>query len=203
MSTPVQAVLFDIGGVVVELNDMVSYLSDAGIGDPHDFHARWLHCPAVRAYESGTCDTDAFADGVVRDLGLDMSPRQFLEAFAAWPKGVFPGIKELIRETRTRAIVGCLSNTNGLHWPAFSPELEPDDMFDHQILSFEVGLMKPDAEIYEHAIERVGQPADAILFLDDNPINVDAARAAGLRSEQVYGTDQARDALSRHGIVAA
>ncbi|MEQ8665741.1 MAG: HAD family phosphatase [Rhodospirillales bacterium] len=202
MNAPVRAVLFDIGGVVVELNDMVGYLKDHGIGDPADFHARWLHCPTVRLYESGGCDTDSFADGVIRDLELDMSPAGFLDAFARWPKGLFPGIKDLIRETRANAVVGCLSNTNSLHWPAFSPELEPDDIFDHQILSFEIGLMKPDAEIYQHAVERLDLPAESILFLDDNPLNVEAARDVGLHAQQVYGTEQARAALVRFDIVA-
>lgn len=201
MSAAVRAVLFDIGGVVVELNDMVDYLRDHGIGDPADFHARWLHCPTVRLFESGGCDTGDFAAGVIRDLELDMTPTQFLDAFARWPRGLFPGIKELIRETRARAVVGCLSNTNDLHWPAFSPELEPDDIFDHQILSFEVGLMKPDTEIYEHAVERLDLPAETILFLDDNPLNVEAARAAGLHAERVYGTDEARAALAAFDVV--
>lgn len=196
----VDAVLFDIGGVVVEVNDMVAYLKDHGVGDTADFHARWLHCPAVRLYEGGGCDQQAFANGVVRDLGLDMPPGVFLDYFERWPRGLFPGVKDLIRETRRHVTVGCLSNTNDLHWPRFADELEADTLFDHRILSFEIGLLKPDAEIYEYAAERLELAPRAILFLDDNPLNVDAARRAGFRAEHVVGPEQARAAIAGHGV---
>ncbi len=48
--------------------------------------------------------------------------------------------------------------------------------------SYELGFIKPEAPIYQHAIEGLGvEPAEA-LFLDDRPENVEGARAAGIHA---------------------
>jgi len=202
-AAPVEVVLFDLGGVVVEVNDLAAVLRHAGVTDHETFIHTWLHCPAVREFESGRCDENAFAEGVVRHQKLDMDPADFLAAFRAWPKGMFPGIKALIAEVRERVSVGCLSNTNPIHWPDFAVELEDGRIFDHPILSYEIGMMKPDREIFDYAAERVGVAPGCILFLDDHPTNVAGARDAGFRAECVAGPDQARAALVRHGVLAA
>jgi HAD superfamily hydrolase (TIGR01509 family) len=74
------------------------------------------------------------------------------------------------------------------------------DLFDHRFLSHELGLVKPDREIFEHVLARLGCPADRVLFLDDNLINVEGARAAGLHAERARGLAEVRSALARHGL---
>ena len=57
------------------------------------------------------------------------------------------------------------------------------DHFDQVTFSYELGVIKPEAAIYRHAIEGLGvEPAEA-LFLDDRPENVEGARAAGIHAE--------------------
>lgn len=62
-----------------------------------------------------------------------------------------------------------------------------------------VGMVKPDRAIYDHHARTYALDAAATLFLDDSAANVDAARAAGWRAEQVTEPDL-RPLLSRHGI---
>ena len=62
-----------------------------------------------------------------------------------------------------------------------------------------MGLVKPDREAFEFAIEGLDCSADSILFLDDNVINVEAARAAGLRAEVTRGPGEARTVLAAYG----
>ena len=55
--------------------------------------------------------------------------------------------------------------------------------FDHVTFSYELGVVKPQAEIYRHTMGGLGmEPGDA-LFLDDKAENVEGARAVGLRAE--------------------
>lgn len=56
--------------------------------------------------------------------------------------------------------------------------------FDHKTFSCEVGAAKPDAAIYLHCLENLNLPPDEVLFLDDRAPNVEAARKAGMHSEQ-------------------
>lgn len=54
------------------------------------------------------------------------------------------------------------------------------DIFDHLVISAEVGLMKPDPRIYHLALEEIGAQAEESVFIDDMPVNVEAARAVGM-----------------------
>ena len=54
--------------------------------------------------------------GVVSDLALAISPAEFLERFRWWPEGLFDGAVELVNTVRAQVRVGCLSNTNAVHW---------------------------------------------------------------------------------------
>ena len=55
-----------------------------------------------------------------------------------------------------------------------------DEMFDAVVISGEVGMRKPEREIFELALDRIGLPAAECVFVDDVPHNVEAAAEAGL-----------------------
>jgi putative hydrolase of the HAD superfamily len=54
--------------------------------------------------------------------------------------------------------------------------------FPVRIFSCDVGFAKPDAEIYALLLSRLGAAGDRVLFIDDNRVNIDGARRAGLRT---------------------
>jgi 2-haloacid dehalogenase len=68
------------------------------------------------------------------------------------------------------------------------------------VLSYEVGLLKPDPRIYEQALQRFGLRAERAVFIDDIPTNVDGARAAGLHGIHYQNPDQVRLELTKLGI---
>ncbi|MDP9112606.1 MAG: HAD family phosphatase [Acidobacteriota bacterium] len=71
------------------------------------------------------------------------------------------------------------------------------DHFDQVTFSYELGVIKPEAPIYLHALEGLGvAPAEA-LFLDDRPENVEGARAVGICAEVFNSWEEflARDCL--------
>ena len=80
-----------------------------------------------------------------------------------------------------------------------------DELFPVVVDSSEVGLRKPDPQIYELTCERAGYTPTTSVFLDDNPDNVAAARALGIETVHV-GRDpmvtisQLRGILDRRGV---
>lgn len=196
----IEIVLFDLGGVLIELASIQSMGRFFGDSPEEDVWRRWLACPWVRRFERGHCSADDFARGMVETWSMATSPEVFLEAFIRWPQGLMPGASELARAARSRVTIGCLSNTNVLHAERHASEEAVYDLFDHRFLSHEIGLVKPDREVYEHVLAELGCPAASVLFLDDNQINVDGARAAGLRAERARGLGEARAVLAGHGI---
>ncbi len=199
VDTGISIVLFDMGGVLVELGSLPELLG-SGM-DAERFWSCWLSSPAVRRFERGDCSIGEFADGVVDDLDLDITADVFVANFARFPRGLFPGAAELVAEVSARVEVGVLSNTNQLHW-----ESQPDaeilqSMPARPYLSYRLGEVKPDEALYRLVLDDLARPAGEVLFLDDNQINVDGARRVGMAAETVKGPAQARNVLYRYGVL--
>jgi putative hydrolase of the HAD superfamily len=173
----------------------------AGITDEDEVWRRWLECRWVRAFERGDCTPEDFAAGMVEDWGLAQAAEEFLASFRGWVRGPYPGAIELVDEVQARVPIGLLSNTNALHWAVHGHALSFLDRFDHRFLSFELGLLKPDRDLFDHIAELVPVERGRVLFLDDNLINVEGARAAGFRAERVLGPEGARTALVAAGVI--
>lgn len=196
----VTAVVFDMGGVLIELGPVSEILGADTSLSPDDFWPAWLKSESVRAFESGRLEPDAFAESIIAEIGLSMTPAELLASFAAWPKGLFEGAAALAADVRQVAETALLSNTNRLHWETQVDAAETQGLFDRQYLSYAIGLVKPDAAIFQYIVEDLERPASEILFLDDNQINVDGARAVGLLAERTLGPSEARAAVMRHGL---
>ena len=198
----VDLVLFDLGGVLIELGGVASLQEMAAMVSEEEVWHRWLASPWVRRFERGDCSASEFSVGVVAEWGIAISPQQFLEIFRHWPIGPFAGAPELIAEVRRSVPIGCLSNTNTLHWDYQSAQWPMLGTFDFRFLSFELGLVKPDEEMFRTVADRLPVSPDRVLYLDDVALNSDAARSFGFRSEQVRGIDEVRQALAEFGLIA-
>jgi putative hydrolase of the HAD superfamily len=87
--------------------------------------------------------------------------------------------------------LGILTN-NVREWEArWRAKLPIDEVFEDVVDSAFVGMRKPEPEIYELALTRLGVSADACAFVDDTEVNVDAARALGLHAVHFRDTAQA------------
>jgi len=74
-------------------------------------------------------------------------------------------------------------------------------LFDHHFVSHLTGRIKPDAEAFEHVVESLDCKPAQVLFLDDNLLNIDAAKDIGMRAIHVRGLDETQRALTNFGII--
>lgn len=200
---PFDVVLFDLGGVLIDFGGVAPMKALAGIESDDELWSRWLTCRWVRSFERGGCSADDFAAGVVGDWGLSVQPATFLDAFQSWPGGPLPGADELLEQVQQTVPAGCLSNTNALHWEHNFARWPILDAFDFRFLSFELGFVKPDRDLFDRVAQLLPTPPNRVLFLDDNAINVDGGTAAGFAAVKVQGVDEARDALVAAGVLNA
>lgn len=202
-SDAIDIVLFDLGGVLIELGGVVPMMELAGIHSEDELWQRWLSCRWVRTFERGGCSADDFAAGVISDWALSVEPDAFLDAFRNWPIGPLPGAETLVRQVGRTVPVGCLSNTNTLHWEDHFEHWPIVDAFDFRFLSFELGVVKPDRDLFDRVAELLPVPPSRVLFLDDNLINVAGAVTAGFVARHVRGIDETREALVAAGVIDA
>lgn len=189
------AILFDLGGVLMNFGGLQRLAELSGEENGPALRSKWVTSKWVQAFERGKCDADAFGEGVVRDWGLDLTPAEFVDDFARWSAGPFEGSVELVRSLHGTIRMGCLSNTNPVHWQRHLDRWGIVDYFDWTFVSHELRMMKPDPEMFHHVIRTIGTTADRLLFLDDCNSHVQAARKLGIRAEQTRGVSEVRDAL--------
>lgn len=131
MPKQIRVLLFDLGGVLIELNDLSTLLQLNDSEMPvNKLWSDWLSSPAARAFEMG--------------------------------------------------IVG---------------------LFDQHFASHLTGKLKPDRESFEHVLQSLNCDPPSILFLDDNEMNVKAARSVGIIAYRTQGAQEAEKILEKMGIL--
>jgi len=195
-----ECLLFDLGGVLVHWDGVEPLIAlTGGRLDREQARLFWLNSEWIRPLETGQCSPEEFARGAVRELNIELSPGEFLEAFRSWDRGPLPGSADLLQALRPQFTLACLSNNNELHWRQ-RPLRELVRWFHHCYASFEIGLMKPDPAAYQYVISALSLPPDSILFFDDNPECVTAALAVGMRAIVAKGPAMVREKLDDLGV---
>src|SRR5215831_10789358 len=90
-SDNIRVVLFDVGGVLVELSGLA--LLQSWLGNrmtEEQMYTFWLTSPVVRAFETGRMEPEAFGEKLVAELNLPVNGEEFLRAFCSWMHGLFP-----------------------------------------------------------------------------------------------------------------
>jgi putative hydrolase of the HAD superfamily len=194
--------LFDAGGVLVQLSGidiMLGWLGNTMTAD--DMWRLWLQSDVVRKFETGRIDAGEFALGVTAEFGLAIEPQRFLESFTHWPIGLYPGTLEMLARIPATYQRAVLSNSNALHWPRMLDEMRLGAVFDNHFASHLTGRIKPDSDAFEHVVDSLGCPPAQVLFLDDNLLNVEAARRIGMHAQRARGPAEAQSVLSHFGII--
>lgn len=199
MSYP-SLLLFDLGGVLIQsaVFDSLNRL----LPEPLDNAAikeRWLFSPAVRRFELGEISPEEFAESIIAEWGLRISPQAFLEEFITWPRDFFPGARETIRDLRKSYRVACLTNSNVLHWERFDGFQED---FDVRMSSHLLGAIKPDRDIFMLALDHCDVKPTEIYFFDDSPANVHSAQNLGITAFHVDGFQSLQNVLRVEGLLS-
>jgi len=88
--------------------------------------------------------------------------------------------------------VGLLSNVGSNRINDFFQSSEQSELFDDMVLSFDVGMIKPEIMIYELAAKRFGVEMNECIMIDDISLNVEAANNAGMHGLLYVSVEQAR-----------
>jgi putative hydrolase of the HAD superfamily len=103
-----------------------------------------------------------------------------------------PPMIELMRELKGRGLRMALLTNNVREWePLWRAMVPIDELFELVVDSAFVGCRKPEREIYEIMLERLGVATDACLFIDDVEVNCEAARELGMTAVQFRDNQQA------------
>lgn len=203
MNERIEAVLFDLGGVLehVVAAEQIEAWTRGQIPSSEFWH-RWLSSASVRQFESGKIGPQDFAEHAVEELGIEVGPSAFLKGFSSWLAGPYDGAPELVARVRERGYcVASFSNSNEIHWQTMELHQDTANRFEANFPSHLLGVCKPDKEAFLEVARRWKIAPERILFLDDNEVNCEGARKAGMQAVRVQEVEGARAALAERGIL--
>lgn len=158
------------------------------------------HPTAWKEFERGTIDEPTFFPKFFRD-GRSFDTNAFkamMKKHYAWIDGMETLVSELFH---TGVPMHALSN-----YPPWYSMIEQRTGLSRFVawsfVSCHTGFRKPDPKAYLHAAQELGQPMDSLLFIDDRPINCDAARSVGMQAIEFIDARQLRTELFERGLLA-
>lgn len=197
-----KVLLFDVGGVLVDWAGAQGLVElTEGRLTAEQARRFWMEFELLKPFETGQADGQEFARAAIADLDLAMTPYAFLEVFNSWMRGPFTGALEMVERIHPDYRRAVLSNSNPIHWRRLIDDYGLAGPFETLFVSHEIGQRKPDAEAYRIVCERLSQPAGNVVFFDDNPECVEAARSFGMQAIQVRGLAQLSAALQELGAL--
>jgi putative hydrolase of the HAD superfamily len=197
----IEVVFLDLGNVLAFHDDdmLLRRLSEYGGAPPEVIRERLLALwdPCNR----GTLAGDQLRRAISQASGAAtvMDAQAFYEIWTCYFR-IHQEVLPIVEALLSRAKVALISNTNEMQWRFLRPQLPVLERFSALVLSYELGLAKPDPEIFRVALERVGSPAEACAFFDDVPAFVDAASALSIHGQVFTTAANFRVQLARLGL---
>ena len=203
-----KAILFDLGNVVIYLDEQQSYREFARLGgiSVEEVLEKAKTAPFFHAYERGLIHSGEFRTGI-RDLLAceSLSDQEIDQAWNAMLIRIDPKLLDVLLEIKRKYSIMVLSNTNVIHEQAFHEMLAEvssyshlNELFDHVYLSQEIHQRKPDAAAWQLILaEHPGIQPDEVLFLDDRLENLEAAKSLGIQVKQIHHPGETLDLLQK------
>jgi glucose-1-phosphatase len=198
----IRTIIFDLGRVLVPFDFQRSYQRLAPLCGLtfEQIPERLRPTGLVQRFESGQIQPEAFVQEFSRILGINLQYADFCDIWSAifLPETLIP--EDMIKALRARHRLLLLSNTNAIHFQMIEANYPILRHFDHKVLSYKVGAMKPEPRIYAEAIRHAQCEPHEIFFTDDIPEYVEGARQAGIDAVQFQNAEQIARELRARGV---
>lgn len=204
---PVKNLLFDLGGVVVDIRreNCVRAFEALGLPDADSYFGEYAQTGIFMALEDGSATVDEFHEALKKAFPEGKAPTHshIDDAFQRFIVGIPVERLEALEALRSRFGIYLLSNTNPIMWNGvLASEFAKragkcrEDYFDGMVTSFEARSAKPDEEIFRYTARHLGLDPAETLFFDDSTVNVEAARRCGYQAVHVPPGREFTDIIS-------
>lgn len=181
-------IIFDLGGVIVDLAPertlhAFSELAQKPVAEILKIYVRHA---AFYAYETGKIGDEEFRDSVREIFKINSSDQEIDRCWNAMLLGIPPEKLTLLTRLKNHFTTLALSNTNAIHLSFINNRiLKGDDLntyFHHAHYSHEIGMRKPEQDIYRYVLDAHQLTPEHTFFLDDNLDNINAANAVKIKT---------------------
>ena len=197
-SVKIRNIIFDLGGVLLNINPLLSLLEFARIcnTDPEILQSRLAADSIFQKYDTGKFTDSQFRNELCRIMNYNAADEEIDAAWNILLLDFPPARVNMLKQLRRNYRIFLLSNTNGIHFRKYTHDfskkygISMTSLFDKLYLSYEIGIHKPDEGIYKHVLQDAGLNAGECLFIDDSLPNIEAAERMGMQCIHISnGTD--------------
>jgi FMN phosphatase YigB (HAD superfamily) len=182
-ATMYKAVIFDFGNVLCEVDRMSFACRAAPFSrlSPEAFDAAIWNGRLEVAHETGALDSMGYYKAIAAETGLspDYSYERFVEDYKSIIKPNPDGEAGLVEAKNLGARTFILSNTSWLHGCTIFGNEVLATIPELHILSFKVGIMKPDPRVWRILLGYARLEARECIYVDDAPKNCEASEKLG------------------------
>jgi glucose-1-phosphatase len=195
--------LFDLGGILVKVRPAeLLWPGQSPLPGERTYEQRWVDSQTVRDYETGRLrGISAFYHAARSEMGFDLSEDDFTRIFLTLISEPYDETLPLLSALQACYPLMMLSNIGEDHWLFCRDTLGLGTFFDQAFLSYEMGMMKPDARIFQDLLDQLGGDPQNIWYFDDRAENVEAARRFGIRSFLSQGGPPLLNDLQRLNLI--
>ncbi|MCA9266823.1 MAG: HAD family phosphatase [Planctomycetales bacterium] len=200
---PPEFFYFDMGNVLLSFDYDVAARNMAAVcGAPAALCREvGIDSDLLTQFETGKLTPAQFHEEFSRRTNTTSDRDALLHARSDMFQVMAPTIRVLVQLKGVRQRTGLLSNTSADHFELCRRRFAAiRDLFDVYVLSYEVGVMKPDDAIYTQAIAQAGAPAERIFYCDDREENVVAAQRHNIDAVLFTSADQLIRDLRERGV---
>ena len=195
LSIPGRVVVFDYGEVLSlsqSAPDAAAIVAIAGSTAEEFWPVYWRHRDDL---DHGTVSVTGYWDRVAADLGLAFTPSQVQRLWAAdfrsWIS-VDPGSIEVLDELHAGGTRLALLSNAGFDFGDAFRRAPFSRYFEQVFVSAELGMIKPDPQIYRHVARELGIDPAAMVFIDNKETNVIGAESIGVTGHVFTGAAELR-----------
>lgn len=188
----IKNIIFDLGNVVIDILPKATYDAFASISrtkNSEEVEKIIAEKKLWHNYEKGLISDSKFRELLRSNLDLDATDAEIDVAFNALLLDIDTARIDLIEQLSKKYRTFVLSNTSEIHMVEFENILKKCtdrdtiwNIFEKPFFSFDMGLLKPDPQIYKTVISEAGLLPSETLFLDDLKANVEAANLLGINT---------------------
>lgn len=184
----IKNLLIDFGGVLIDLDRhrCIENFKKLGFDNIEDLLNIYHQQGIFMQQEKGLITSAEFRSGVREMMGKAVTDRQIDAAWNSFLVGIPTYKLDLLLKLREKYVVYLLSNTNETHWKWSCEHVFPykgfqvKDYFEKIYLSFEMKMVKPDAEIFNAVLGDASIDPKETFFIDDSRANCEIAQSLGI-----------------------
>ncbi len=209
MSTKIKNIIFDLGGVILDIDENIVYkeLEKMGVNIAELAHSKDF-IDIMSKFDTGIYTAPTFRRKMKALVGQDkMTDQRFDATWNAMLLDIPRERIEAIEQVKKHYKIFLMSNTNEIHYDLYVRDLqlrfgynEFDALFNKSYFSFDIHLEKPDPRFFELILDHEGLVPEETLFIDDTAANIKVAKSLGINTYHISRDELVRN-LFENGVL--